>query len=391
MDNPCGQRRRFRDSASSRCRSRLRLETCATARCGLLSCTPMMPTIRSRSSTVANSIVILPLRRPMSTLTRVSNRSDSRSARSVSAGACGLARRCGAAFFAGPPSATASDTISSVARTDSPSATIRWRERLLLPRRPRARAAPAHARPTARRPRPAAAPAPAGSAAGSCWRSAAGSGRSAGRAPRASRRTPRAAADRRPPLPAGSGSPGGCSPAARRAASRRRGSPGRSPGWSSWPSAWAARHRRSPMTSSYCPSPSSRTTIGWRKPTSWIEVFSSSSASSSKTCRGCFGFGTIESTGISANRAPGHRSELLVVRRRRGRAVASGAARVVGTGRSRRRRRRCRPSPLAPARRRGDQRAEPAAQTAPRRFFMPRLPPARPAHRAVAISCAASK
>ena len=51
------------------------------------SSTPIIPTIRSRSSTVANSIVILPLFRPMSTFTRVSNRSDNRSARSLSAGA----------------------------------------------------------------------------------------------------------------------------------------------------------------------------------------------------------------------------------------------------------------------------------------------------------------
>lgn len=51
------------------------------------SSTPIIPTIRSRSSTVANSIVILPLFRPMSTFTRVSNRSESRSARSFSAGA----------------------------------------------------------------------------------------------------------------------------------------------------------------------------------------------------------------------------------------------------------------------------------------------------------------
>ena len=36
-----------------------------------------------------------------------------------------------------------------------------------------------------------------------------------------------------------------------------------------------------------------------------MEVFSSSRASSSKTCRGCFGLGTIASTGISAKRAPG--------------------------------------------------------------------------------------
>jgi hypothetical protein len=51
------------------------------------SSTPIIPTIRSRSSTVANSIVILPLFRPMSTFTRVSNRSDNRSANSLSAGA----------------------------------------------------------------------------------------------------------------------------------------------------------------------------------------------------------------------------------------------------------------------------------------------------------------
>ena len=61
---------------------------------------PMMPTIRSRSSTVANSMRIRPLRRPMSTRTRVSKRSDRRSARSDSAGACGLARRWTGAFFA---------------------------------------------------------------------------------------------------------------------------------------------------------------------------------------------------------------------------------------------------------------------------------------------------
>lgn len=36
-----------------------------------------------------------------------------------------------------------------------------------------------------------------------------------------------------------------------------------------------------------------------------MEVFSSSSASSSKTYRGCLGFGTIASTEISAKRAPG--------------------------------------------------------------------------------------
>ena len=50
--------------------------------------------MRSRSSTEANSTTILPLRRPSSTLTRVSKLSESRSARSVSAGA--LTRRDGA-------------------------------------------------------------------------------------------------------------------------------------------------------------------------------------------------------------------------------------------------------------------------------------------------------
>ena len=44
--------------------------------------------MRSRSSTDPNSTTILPFRRPSSTLTRVSNRSPSRSASSASAGAC---------------------------------------------------------------------------------------------------------------------------------------------------------------------------------------------------------------------------------------------------------------------------------------------------------------
>src|SRR5712691_10539440 len=45
------------------------------------------PMMRSRSSTEANSTTIFPLRRPSSTLTRVSNVSDRRSARSEIAGA----------------------------------------------------------------------------------------------------------------------------------------------------------------------------------------------------------------------------------------------------------------------------------------------------------------
>lgn len=52
----------------------------------------MMSTIRCRSSIVANSTVILPLDFPRSTFTRVSNRSESRSARSTTPGATGTAR-----------------------------------------------------------------------------------------------------------------------------------------------------------------------------------------------------------------------------------------------------------------------------------------------------------
>src|SRR6266545_475314 len=73
----------------------------------------------------------------------------------------------------------------------------------------------------------------------------------------------------------------------------------------SMPSAIAARQRRSPITSSYRPWVSSRTTIGCNRPTCWIEDFSSSKDSSSNTCRGWRGFGLMSRTATSRNRAPG--------------------------------------------------------------------------------------
>ncbi len=93
-------------------------------------------------------------------------------------------------------------------------------------RSPPGQAAHERARRRARPPPPGVAPPAAGSAGGSCSRSADGCGRCAARARRAWRRTPRAAAGTRPPLRAGSGWRGECSPAARPAASRRRGCPG---------------------------------------------------------------------------------------------------------------------------------------------------------------------
>ena len=263
-----------------------------------------MPTMRSRSSTVANSMVILPLFRPMSTLTRVSKRSESRSARSVSAGACTLrpAGRCGLLrravrdrqrdeFLGGPDRETFGDDAQG--------------ELFLLRRCRPARAGPGRARRRALRRRPGAAPAPAGSAGGSCWRSAGGCGRSGGAssscvAPNSSSSCWYAAAS---------------SSGFRLARWMFSSSASRSiasswvsrmiAGMLSLPTAWAARQRRSPMTSSYRPSPISRTTIGCRKPTSWIETLSSSRASSSKTCRGCLAFGSMADTGSSAKRAPG--------------------------------------------------------------------------------------
>jgi len=59
------------------------------------------------------------------------------------------------------------------------------------------------------------------------------------------------------------------------------------------PACWAARHRRSPMTSWYRGPPGwpgiERTTIGCMSPNSRMECTSSVSASSSNTCRGCAG------------------------------------------------------------------------------------------------------
>ena len=58
-------------------------------------------TMRSRSSREANSTVILPLVLPRSTLTRVSKRSERRSARSTRRGATGLLRRRGGSRVVG--------------------------------------------------------------------------------------------------------------------------------------------------------------------------------------------------------------------------------------------------------------------------------------------------
>ena len=117
------------------------------------------PTMRSRSSSEANSMVILPLVRPRSTLTRVSSRSDSRSARSCEPGATGACARARERRRRSRSSPTV--TISSTARTDSPSATMRCASRSCASGVVERRAAPGRARPTARRPRPAAGP-PAG-------------------------------------------------------------------------------------------------------------------------------------------------------------------------------------------------------------------------------------
>ena len=120
------------------------------------SCTPMIPTIRSRSSTVANSIVILPLLRPRSTFTRVSKRSDSRSARSTSAGACGFARRLAARRLGRPVGDRQRHQLLGRPHRQplrhDPSA-----RGPPAPGRRRGRAAPARARPTEHPPRPAAA------------------------------------------------------------------------------------------------------------------------------------------------------------------------------------------------------------------------------------------
>ena len=86
------------------------------------------------------------------------------------------------------------------------------------------------------------------------------------------------------------------------------------------PASWVARQRRSPMmssnrgrspvlstTSTWSSSSAGigRTTTGWSTPISRMLCASSAMSSSSKTVRGWRGFGRIESTGSSANRAPG--------------------------------------------------------------------------------------
>ena len=77
-------------------------------------------------------------------------------------------------------------------------------------------------------------------------------------------------------------------------------------GMVSSPRSRVARQRRSPMTSSYVPGEVSRTTTGCSRPNSRIEALSSSSASSSKTCRGCLAFARIASTGNLAERGTRH-------------------------------------------------------------------------------------
>ena len=164
------------------------------------------PTIRSRSSTVANSIGDLPLapadvdlhpgvepvREPVGQVGE----------RRARAAWPALRRR---PSWRGAPSASG-ERDQLLGRPDrQPLGHDPGRQRSCCSALVQARAAPGRGRPRGLRPRPAAAPAPGGSAAGSCWRSAAGCGRSAGPAPRGWRRTPPAAAGRPPPLPAGSG------------------------------------------------------------------------------------------------------------------------------------------------------------------------------------------
>jgi hypothetical protein len=75
-------------------------------------------------------------------------------------------------------------------------------------------------------------------------------------------------------------------------------------GMTSSPARCDARQRRSPMMSSNCPLPRLRTTTGCSKPTSVMEVASSSRASSSKVWRGCRGFGEMAPIGTSSKYAP---------------------------------------------------------------------------------------
>ena len=107
----------------------------------------MALTMRSRSSGVANSTTILPLWRPISTLTRVSKRSDRRSASRRRPGATGCLL-AGARFLRA--SSAPRETISSTLRTDRPSAMIRmarrsWAAGSSRPRRARAWPALSHA------------------------------------------------------------------------------------------------------------------------------------------------------------------------------------------------------------------------------------------------------
>ncbi len=109
-------------------------------------------TMRSRSSIVANSTVILPLDRPISTFTRVSKRSERRSDRCRRAGATGFDVTGFLGCFSGLSSARV--TISSTERTESPSATMRSASRswaAALSRESSARAWPALITPAATR------------------------------------------------------------------------------------------------------------------------------------------------------------------------------------------------------------------------------------------------
>ena len=109
-----------------------------------------MSTIRRRSSSEANSTVILPLRWPRSTLTRVSSRSESRSARSWSPGAVGLRRRTGVSSDAGLADR---DDLLEPAHADALGDDPRGQP-VLAGRGPRRRAASGRGRPRARRRRP---------------------------------------------------------------------------------------------------------------------------------------------------------------------------------------------------------------------------------------------
>src|SRR5262249_11880683 len=66
----------------------------------------------------------------------------------------------------------------------------------------------------------------------------------------------------------------------------------------------AARHRRSPAMSCQPPVRPRRTTMGWMTPDALIESASSSRAPGSNVFRGCLGFGSIWSIGISVCVSP---------------------------------------------------------------------------------------